>query len=90
MVLPYDFFHSITVGELTPPLLGLAEVAEAIGWDKRKLVTYVKRGVFPEPALRLASGPLWTRWQVDEYRQGRWKKPPRKKRRRRVSSVAEA
>ncbi|EJY54980.1 RNA polymerase, sigma 28 subunit, SigK [Alicyclobacillus hesperidum URH17-3-68] len=38
-----------------------------VGWDKRKLVTYVKRGVFPEPHIRLASGPIWTKLQIERY-----------------------
>lgn len=51
-----------------PELVGVAESAEILGWDRRKVSTYIKRGVFPEPVQRLRSGPLWTRKQIDEYR----------------------
>lgn len=55
---------------IIPPLYGLAEAAEMLGWDKRKLSTYVSRGTFPEPAKRSASGPLWTYRQIQDYKEG--------------------
>jgi len=48
-------------------IVGLAEVAEMLGWDKRKLATYIKRGVFPEPCIRLKSTPIWHRKVINEY-----------------------
>jgi hypothetical protein len=49
-------------------LLGTTEAAEVLGWvDSRKVSVYLSRGVFPEPIMRLAMGPLWTRSQVDDY-----------------------
>lgn len=59
-----------------PPLAGLAEAAEILNWDKKKVGTYLKRarergwpaGSFPEPTQRLASGPIWTVTQIEEYR----------------------
>jgi hypothetical protein len=48
-------------------LLGLTEVANLLDWDRRRVATYLSRGVFPEPIMRLAMGPLWTRQQVVDY-----------------------
>lgn len=50
--------------------IGLAEAAEILGWDKRKVSTYIKRGKFPEPVVRLKSGPIWERRQIEEYKEG--------------------
>lgn len=52
-------------------LYGLAEFAEALGWDRRKLSTYRTRGAIPEPYQTLASGPVWTEEQVQGYKQHR-------------------
>ena len=52
---------------LASHLVGLAEAAEMLGWDKRKLATYRKRGVFPEPVQELKSGPVWLRSQIIKY-----------------------
>jgi hypothetical protein len=49
-------------------LVGVAEAAEILGWDKRKIATYISRGVFPDPVQRLASGPIWTRKQIEDYK----------------------
>jgi len=51
--------------------VGVSEAAEILGWQKQRIVTYLSRGVFPEPTQRLASGPLWTRQQIEEYRDSR-------------------
>ncbi|CAI8920974.1 DNA-binding protein [Priestia megaterium] len=53
---------------MIPPLVGVAEAADILNWDKRKIATYIKRGVFPEPIQRLSSGPIWTSTQIEEYR----------------------
>lgn len=50
-----------------PPLAGVAEAAEILGWDRRKVSTYIRRGKLPDPIQRLASGPIWTRSQIEEY-----------------------
>ena len=39
---------SLTV-EVIPSVVGVAEAAEIMGWDKRRVVTYIDRGSFPEP-----------------------------------------
>jgi len=61
------YFPRGNIGKLIPPLVGLAEVAEILGWDRRKVATYIKRGNLPEPIQRLRSGPIWTRKQIEEY-----------------------
>jgi hypothetical protein len=53
--------------EVIPQVVGVAESAEIMGWDKRRVVTYIDRGSFPEPLTSLASGRLWLREDVEEY-----------------------
>jgi hypothetical protein len=45
--------------EVIPRLVGVAEAAAALGWDKRRVSTYVKRGSFPDPVEELAGGRIW-------------------------------
>jgi hypothetical protein len=42
-------------------------VAQIMGWDKRRVVTYIDRGHFPEPLTSLASGRIWLREDVEAY-----------------------
>ncbi|MGZ4138150.1 MAG: hypothetical protein ACXVPX_11345, partial [Actinomycetota bacterium] len=35
--------------ELEPAIVGVAEAAAILGWDKRRVATYVERGSFPAP-----------------------------------------
>jgi hypothetical protein len=55
------------VVETLPMLAGIAEAADVLGWDKRRVVTYIDRGSFPEPVQALASGRLWVRDDVEAY-----------------------
>ncbi len=59
--------------EVVPQIVGVAEAAEIMGWDKRRVVTYLDRGQFPEPLSSLASGRIWLREDIeafaDEWRQ---------------------
>ncbi|MGH2596830.1 MAG: hypothetical protein ACRDH7_12810 [Actinomycetota bacterium] len=57
---------SLTV-EVVPRIVGVAEAAEIMGWDKRRVVTYLDRGQFPEPLTSLASGRIWLREDVERY-----------------------
>ena len=58
--------------EVIPSLAGVAECAEIMGWDKRRVITYLNRGSFPEPMTALASGRIWRREDVEEFaRRGR-------------------
>ena len=53
--------------EVVPDVVGVAEAAEVMGWDKRRVVTYIDRGSFPEPITSLASGRIWLREDVQRY-----------------------
>lgn len=53
--------------ELVPQIVGVAEAAEIMGWDKRRVVTYLDREQFPEPLTRLASGRIWLREDVEAF-----------------------
>jgi hypothetical protein len=55
------------VVEVTPALAGVAEAAAILGWDRRRVITYVDRGSFPEPVARLASGRVWRREDVEAF-----------------------
>jgi hypothetical protein len=52
-------------------LLGVKEAADLLKWDKRRVATYIKRGSFPEPVLKLAAGQFWERKQIEEYKANR-------------------
>jgi hypothetical protein len=53
------------VVEVLPTLA--AEAAEVMGWDKRRVITYIDRRRFPEPVQSLASGRVWLRADVERY-----------------------
>jgi hypothetical protein len=53
--------------EVIPRIVGVAEAAEIMGWDKRRVITYIDRGHFPEPIDALASGRIWLREDVEDY-----------------------
>jgi hypothetical protein len=53
--------------EVIPSIVGVAEAAEIMGWDKRRVVTYIDRGSFPEPLTTLASGRIWLREDVESF-----------------------
>jgi hypothetical protein len=53
--------------EVIPAVAGVAEAAEIMGWDKRRVVTYIDRGSFPEPITSLASGRIWLREDVEAF-----------------------
>jgi hypothetical protein len=55
--------------EVLPKLVGVAEAAGLMGWDKRRVATYVKRGAFPEPLAELAGGLVWDREDVVAFRE---------------------
>src|SRR2546423_15657243 len=42
--------------ESSPVLAGVAEAAEVMGGEKRRGITYIDRGRFPQPIQTLASG----------------------------------
>ncbi|MEX0984265.1 MAG: hypothetical protein WD096_04370 [Actinomycetota bacterium] len=53
--------------EVVPDLVGVAEAAEIMGWDKRRVITYIDRGHFPDPIAALAGGRIWLREDVETY-----------------------
>ncbi|MCK1995483.1 hypothetical protein MPH61_23455 [Peribacillus muralis] len=52
-------------------LVGVKEVGEILGWDRRKVSTYQLRGVLPKPVVQLYSGPIWFRKQIEFYKAGK-------------------
>jgi hypothetical protein len=58
---------AILTVEMAPSLVGVAEAAELLGWDKRRVVTYVDRGSFPSPIAELAAGRVWLRADVETF-----------------------
>ena len=53
--------------EVIPQIVGVAEAAEIMGWDKRRVVDIPRpRAVSREP-LRLASGRIWLREDIEAY-----------------------
>lgn len=53
--------------DVVPRIVGVAEAAEIMGWDKRRVVTYIDRGQFPEPLTSLASGRIWLREDIETF-----------------------
>ena len=53
--------------EVVPQIAGVAEAAEIMGWDKRRVITYLDRGSFPEPLTALASGRIWLREDLEAF-----------------------
>jgi hypothetical protein len=53
--------------EVIPDLVGVSEAAEIMAWDKRRIITYIDRGHFPEPIASLAGGRIWLREDVEAY-----------------------
>jgi hypothetical protein len=53
--------------DVVPRIVGVAEAAEIMAWDKRRVVTYLDRGQFPEPLTSLASGRVWLREDVEAF-----------------------
>jgi hypothetical protein len=71
---------SLTV-EVTPELVGVSEAADILGWDRRRVATYVSRGAFPEPVAALASGRVWRREDIVAFGEDRARRKGRRIRR---------
>lgn len=67
--------------EIEPALVGMAEAAAILGWDKRRVATYVQRGSFPPPAVSLASGRVWRRDDVEAFARAFRRRLARRRRR---------
>ena len=72
------------VVEVVPVLAGVAEAAEVMGWDKRRVITYIDRGRFPKPLQSLASGRVWVRSEVESFARDWRAKQTRRSRDRRA------
>lgn len=68
--------HDAFIVEVMPSLAGVAEAAAIMGWDKRRVITYLRRGSFPQPFASLASGRIWRRGDVEAYAAA-WRKRAR-------------
>ncbi len=68
--------------ELEPALVGVAEAAAILGWDKRRVATYVERGSFPTPVAALASGRVWRREDVEAFARAFRRRRERRERRK--------
>ncbi len=64
--------------EVTPQLVGVTEAAAILGWDRRRVATYVSRGAFPEPVAALASGRVWRREDVEAFGRDRRRRKGRR------------
>ena len=53
-------------------LVGVAEAARLLGWDKRRVATYVRRGSFPRPVVELAGGRVWALEDVQAFAERFW------------------
>lgn len=58
---------SLMTIEVEPELVGVAEAADLLGWDKRRIFTYLGRGSFPAPVAALASGRVWRRADIEAF-----------------------
>jgi SAM-dependent methyltransferase len=64
---PGENIWRVRKGTLSPRLVGVAEAARILGWDKRRVSTYVRRGSFPEPVASLAGGRVWAEDDVRAF-----------------------
>lgn len=53
---------------MIPPLLGVTDVAQELGWGKAKVSEYRRRGVLPEPATQIGGRPVWTKKQIEKFK----------------------
>lgn len=69
---------AVLVVEETPDLVGVTEAAAILGWDRRRVMTYVARGSFPTPLAALASGRVWRRDDVEAFGRDRRRRKGRR------------
>ena len=70
--------EAVLVVQETPELVGVSEAAAILGWDRRRVATYVARGAFPAPIASLASGRVWHRDDVEAFARDRRRRPGRR------------
>ena len=69
---------AVLVVEVTPDLVGVSEAAAILGWDRRRVATYLSRGTFPSPLASLASGRVWRRDDVEAFARDRARRKGRR------------
>lgn len=47
--------------------MGTAEVAEFLGVSRGRVTQLAQREDFPEPVVRLASGPVWATVDIEQW-----------------------
>ena len=75
MILPVEFWNNhagevvdINAPELHPSaVLVIEDTARAVGLTPESLMEYVRRGVFPQPPVRLGRTPAWPRPVVQQW-----------------------
>ena len=61
-----------------PELLGVAEVAKLLDVSKQRATELARtHRLFPPPITELASGPVWTAWQIASFQRTWTRKPGR-------------
>lgn len=61
-----------------PKLLGVAEVAKRLDVSKQRAAELARtHRLFPPPVAELASGPVWTAWQIGAFQRSWTRKPGR-------------
>jgi hypothetical protein len=62
----------------TPELLGITEVAQRLDVSKQRATELARTNrVFPLPLADLASGPVWTAWQISTFERSWARRPGR-------------
>jgi hypothetical protein len=61
-----------------PKLLGISEVAKRLDVSKQRATELARTNrLFPPPLAELASGPVWTAWQIGSFERSWTRKPGR-------------
>lgn len=51
-------------------LVGIAEVAERLGWPRRRVTEWHRQGKLPPPLAVLQAGPVWRRQDIEAFARG--------------------
>lgn len=61
------FYTTNEFSETIPVLLGVTELGEYLGWDRRKVATYINRDKIPKPSTYVGKRPFWTLKRIEEF-----------------------
>jgi len=53
------------LGRLEDVLVGTAEAAAILRIERPRIAKWIRAGIIPEPIIRLESGPIWLRSQIE-------------------------